>query len=287
MSFRAVACDVCSCSSSNNSIGLLPNINKHFIGFRYQTNHYYSLPHESGDGSYSASNEYFKSTELFGRVSFLKRFQLIGFVPYKFNNRINSTSTINLPGFGDASILVNYQLLKPNNEQKFQHNLFVGAGLKLPTGKYDALNNYLFVNENIQLGTGSYDFPVSLNYTIRKQKTGMNVESSYKVNSVNKQHFQFGNKFNSSVRLFYSTTYKKLKFIPQTAFSYEQNTSNLRNGVKEEFTNGYLLNQQVGLDIYYKKFGVNFQTTIPIKNNYGEGHIQNKSRFSTQLIYLF
>lgn len=284
---NANACDICGCSSGNNSLGLLPSINKHFIGIRFQSNQYTSTPHETNGTKYSTSNEYFKTIEIWGRYSIGKRLQLLGFVPYKLNKRNNNTSVIELQGIGDASLLVNYQLIKLDNSSNWKQNLIAGAGIKLPTGKYDAIENHLFVNENIQLGTGSFDFPLNVNYSIRKNKLGINTEVNYKFNSVNKQHFQFGNKMSSALRLFYQTKYKEFAFIPQLAMNYEHNASNFRNNIKEDYTNGYGILNQIGFDIYYKKIGWNFQYSIPIKNNYGEGHIQNKVRFSSHIIYLF
>ena len=287
VSLNASACDICGCSSGTNTLGLLPSMNKHFIGLRFQQNNYSSTPHESGSSIYSASNEYFKTLDIWGRYSFGKRFQLMGFVPYKLNKRLNSSSAIELKGVGDASILLNYQLIKLDNNKKWKQSLLVGIGAKLPTGKFDAIQNHSFINENIQLGTGSVDVPFGINYSIRKEKLGVHVEVNYKANSTNKQHFKFGNKFSSAFRLFYQTKFKEFALIPQIAMNYEHNNSNRREKIAEEFTNGFGVQNQYGIDIYYKKFGLNIQYSLPLKNNYGEGHIENKGRFSTHIIYLF
>jgi hypothetical protein len=287
VSLNASACDICGCSAGTNALGLLPSMNKHFIGLRFQQNNYSSTPHESGASIYSASNEYFKTVDIWGRYSLSKRFQLMGFVPYKLNKRVKSSSIIELKGLGDASILLNYQLIKLDNKQKWKQSLLIGIGAKLPTGKFDAIENHLFVNENIQLGTGSIDIPFSINYSIRKNKLGVNAEANYKANSTNKQHFKFGDKASATARLFYQTKYKQYALIPQLALNYEHNNSNTRDKIKEMYTNGFGMQNQYGIDIYYKKIGLNFQYSFPIKNNYGEGHIENKGRFSSHLIYLF
>ena len=286
-SLNASACDICGCSSGTNTLGLLPSMNKHFIGFRFQQNNYYSTPHETGGSVYSASNEYFKTLDIWGRYSIGKRFQLMGFVPYKLNKRVNSTSTLKLNGIGDATILFNYQFIKLDNNKKWKQSLLAGIGVKLPTGKFDAIQKYQFINENIQIGTGSVDIPFNMNYFIRKEKLGVNAEASYKANSTNKQHFKFGNKFTSAFRLFYQTKYKEFALIPQIAMNYEHNNSNSREKIAEEFTYGFGIQNQYGIDIYYKKIGLNIQYSLPLINKYGEGHIENKGRFSTHLIYLF
>lgn len=288
LSFNSLACDVCGCSSSTANFGILPSLSKHFVGVKYQYTGFQSKPHDVNDIHYGPSDEHFQSIELWARTIIKKRFQVFTVIPYNFNSRNEVRSNTSLHGIGDATVLLSYVILQPSTEDKnWYHSLQAGAGIKLPTGKYNQLKNNLLLHQNIQLGTGSFDFPININYTVRYKLMGFNSELNYRLNRLNKMGYQFGNRFQASSRLFVQRELKKITLIPNLGFQYEFANQDLRNTIPEDYTGGSLGFLNAGIDTYYKKMGLSFTFQHPVLSHFGEGHITSNPRFSSRIILLF
>lgn len=284
----ANACDICGCGSSTTNFGILPSLSNHFVGIKYQYKSFHSTPHDVLDQHYSASDETFQTTELWGRMILKKRFQLFASLPYSKNTRVENNSTTMVSGIGDVNIMTSFVWIKPSTKDKnWNHSLQSSIGIKLPTGKYDQLQNNIFLNQNIQLGTGSFDIPTNLMYTIRYKKSGMNTELNYKINSNNKYKYQFGNRFTGAVRLFTQKKIKSLTLLPQLGASIEIANRDKRNYEIENYTGGQFIFSNIGFDTYFNKFALSMQCQKPLGSNYGDGHISSKTRFATSIIYLF
>lgn len=283
------ACDICGCSSGGSYFGILPHFQRSFIGVRYQYQYSYSKPHDINSELYSASQEYFQSTELWGRYTPHKRIQIFGFLPYRFNHRIENDKTIFANGIGDASLLINYVVLSTpsGSASEWRHSLQLGAGIKFPTGKYDLVKNGLFVHQNIQAGSGSYDVPANLIYTVRHKKTGMNAELNYRINGGNPFGFIYGNKLNSALRFLYWKETKQFTFLPSVGLKYEFASGDIQHNEVIEYTGGSSMLASIACDVYYKHFGLGFQLSEPVYQHLGQGYTQDRSRFSANVIYLF
>src|SRR5690606_13886351 len=103
-----------------------------------------------------------------------------------------SAETLN-HGFGDVGSMLRYRLLKQPDSARFPMQLQVGAGVKLPTGRHKVEPSEIWL-PGMMPGTGSLDYNVSLNFTIRHQSWGINLESTYFINGVNKARYKFGNR---------------------------------------------------------------------------------------------
>lgn len=283
------ACDICGCSSGSSYVGILPHFQRSFVGVRYQYQYFYSKPHDVNSEQYSASQEYFQSTEIWGRFTPHKRVQIFGFLPYRFNYRIENKATTSTNGIGDASLLVNYVILNTplTSESMWTHSLQLGAGIKFPTGQYDLVKNGLFVHQNIQVGTGSYDIPANLIYTIRHMKTGLNAELNYRLNGSNQFGFAYGNKLNSALRFLYWKETTHMTFLPSVGLKYEYASSDVQHHEVVEYTGGTSMQASISCDFYYKHLGVGFQLSEPFYERLGQGYTQGKTRLAASLIYLF
>ncbi|MBL7765657.1 MAG: transporter [Chitinophagaceae bacterium] len=284
-----LACDLCSCSGGSNHFGILPNHKKNFVGFRFQMKQFHTSAHHLDQESYGSSDEYFYSAEIIGRWVPIKRVQLFTILPYQWNQRRENNIHTQVQGIGDINVLANYQLIQADDgtEKRINHALQAGVGIKCPTGKYDQIQNRILLNQNIQLGSGSWDIPMNVIYTLKYKQTGLNAELHYKRNGVNPQHYRFGDRFTSTIRLFTSKKVKQLNILPHIGGSFERATYDVRNQVIEDFTGGNMILLNAGTDLYLKSFGFNLYVFQPVRSTFGDSHIQGRTRISTSLIYLF
>ena len=154
------ACDICGCANSRAYFGLLPQSNKSLIGVRYQRLNFVTHP----DSKVLRTEENFNVAELYARFFPIKRVQVMAFLPYRTDQQVTSADVKKQNGFGDATILANYNILNTlmdkENSGTFTHTLLIGGGVKIPTGKFkfDENNPLQVANANFQLGTGSTDF---------------------------------------------------------------------------------------------------------------------------------
>jgi hypothetical protein len=97
-------CDICGCGLGNNYLGILPEFQKHIIGFRFRYN---SLRTHLGVGettSYLTNTESYATGELWGGWHLHQNLRLMFNLPYSFNTRENTTTLIQKNVLGNMSV---------------------------------------------------------------------------------------------------------------------------------------------------------------------------------------
>ncbi len=265
------ACDICGCGAGNNYIGILPEFRKQVFGIRYRYNTLQSHVGINGSTTYLTTRENYHSIEAWGGWNIRKHIRLMISVPYNVNERINQGITKSKSGLGDISLWGYYQLLNKRKtvfkKKLLVQTLWMGAGLKLPSGKYnvsDKTNGSDNVNL-FQLGTGSIDFNTGLMYDIRLQDLGMNVTANYKINTNNKYDYRYGNKVNLNAQLYYKINIKnKVTVAPNAGLQYEYSKLDSDKGLSVSVSGGELFSGIAGMEITFKKLavGFNYQTQL-------------------------
>jgi Putative MetA-pathway of phenol degradation len=286
------ACDICGCGVGSYYLGILPDFKKRFIGLRYQ--HKGLTTHISADGtvSYLTSQETYQTAELWGAFNVGKRFRIMGFVPVNFNERINQGNKTSKSGIGDIAVMGYYKVFdnsKTVSEKLLVQSLWVGGGIKLPTGKYDPADKNISQNtqNTFQLGTASIDFTLNAMYDVRLQDAGINTNISYKVNTANKYDYQYGNKVTANILGYYKFNIKnKLTIAPNTGILYEQAQKDLNsNAHKVDESGGYSTMATLGAEFSVKQisFGGNFQT--PLAQSLAGDRVKAKDRFMVHVSF--
>lgn len=283
------ACDMCGCSAGGNSFGLLPGYQKHFIGLRYQNTSFTSKAHEGSNEVHKESSEYYQSLQLWGRAVLHPKWHAFVFVPYKLNQRKEGNEHVSIHGLGDISLLLNYVLLNTGNQDSSNTKQFLqcGGGIKLPSGKFDAIHQGIMLNENMQIGTGSIDIPLMAMYTLRHKKSGLNIEANYSMNTSNKYQFHFGNKLSTSCKLLRWMQKKEFTFLPQIGAGFEYSQIDKRQNKTVENSGAQVVLANAGMDMYYRNYSLAVQVQQPVVQEIGHGLIQNKTRMNVNFIYLF
>lgn len=293
LSSETRACDICGCGVGSYYIGLLPDFKKRFIGLRYQHKTLRSHLGPGGTTSYLTTDETYQSAELWGGWNIGKRFRVLGFVPVNINSRENQGETLRKSGLGDIAIVGYYQLLNKRHtigNKLLVHSLWAGAGFKLPTGKYEPAERK--ENEetpnNFQLGTASTDFTLNAMYDIRLMDLGLNVNSSYKLNTANRYNYRYGNKFTANALLYYKIkAAKTVTLSPNAGLLYERAEMDTESGYEMDVSGGYTLTGTAGLEATLGTFSIggNFQPVL--SQDLANGRVKAGNRVMVHVTYLF
>ncbi|GAB4331529.1 MAG: hypothetical protein OHK0038_06470 [Flammeovirgaceae bacterium] len=264
----------------------MPQFHKNFVGVRYRN---FGFQSHLGQSAVFSSEEIFRITELWSRYYINPKFQVLAFVPWAENTQTTSTDVKSISGLGDIVILTNYNIFRMENTSHWKHHFWVGAGLKLPSGKYDFDENDAsqVTNPNFQLGTGSLDFMSSFLYNLRYQKWGVNTDFVFKLNTQNSNSYRFGHRLSSNFSLFLIQKINNFGVMPSIGFYGEYSFEDFRRGKIVEHTGGVLVNQSSGLDCFYKNLSIGGNYQIPVYQNLADRNIKSDNRFLVHLTYMF
>ena len=293
----AEACPICGCGVGGFYIGLLPTYKSKFIGVRYLYSHYEThLDEDPGQ----FSHDHYHQIELYGGITVGEHWQFLGFIPYHMNHQITDDGIVDRNGLGDISMLANYKLWESSkmnkNNTSFRQEFWLGAGIKLPTGKYrvdfaDSTNEELgdlLGDVNSQMGTGSTDFIFNMMYNVQMGKFGINTAANYKVNTVNNSHFRYGDRFNVNSFAFYQAkASNKIYMAPNIGLLYQYTLPNYLADSKVEETGGYIASASAGLDINFRKITIGTSVQLPFAQNYAHGQTVAKVSGLVHVTYTF
>lgn len=283
-------CDLCGCY-----MGLEPNFSQNQIGIRYQTLKFHAdakpvvsnplVDHqESGE---TESNEYYNNIEIYGRIYLSPKARILFGIPFKFNEF--NTKKIN--GVGDMRVLGQYSVFTTpiTGMTKFWQRIFLGGGLKLPTGVYNKQLTYGVTEPHFQPGTGSLDIIMTGLYMAKLEKVGLGWRNdiAYTVTTKNKNEYQFANRFNLASTLTYDINSSSMDYVPHAGVYYETANADKQNGVNAPGSGGYAFFATGGVDFYYKVLSLDFLYEWPLSQNLFDNQPENQYRFYVSAGYAF
>ncbi len=284
---KIFACDICGCSSGNYFIGLFPQFRQHFFGARYTFRSFHSQVR--GDLT-QFSKDFYQTVELWGGYNLGRKWQVMAFVPYNINRQSSDDGVKNSTGPGDITFLANYKLLdkrkEDNHDHRISQQLWIGGGIKLPTGKFAANPDDIIADANNQSGTGSVDFLLNAMYTYHVNDWGLNTNLNYKINR-SAESFQFGNRFSSSAFIFHSISKAKETFNPNAGVLYENLQSNKLNNSKVLDTGGNALLAAAGLEVNFNKMAIGCNAQLPISQHLSNGQTTTNIRGMMHVTFTF
>jgi len=287
------ACDICGCGVGSYYVGILPEFSKKIMGLRYRYNTLRTHIGAGGVTTYLTTEEKYRTTELWGGWTIGKKIRLMGYIPVSFNEKLNQGITTGKQGLGDIGLQGFYKLFatdKGVGNKRLVQSLWIGAGIKIPTGKYDAaLKNSGQETANIfQLGTGSVDFTFNAMYDIRLQDAGINLATSYKINTTNRQSYQYGNKFNVNGQVYYKFRIKnKVTVAPNAGILFEKAELDKDHGYTVDVSGGRVLLGTLGLEAAFKKIAIGANWQSPMSQNLAGGFVKANDRAMVHVSFMF
>lgn len=284
-----VACDICGCSIGGNYFGILPQFNRNFVGLRWSSRSFRSLPEYNLAGQLTGASRLDGQTlDLMVRFYPLHRVQVLALMPYHFFEHTDEIATSHVSGLGDATLLLNYILLN-NSEGTWRHTVLVGGGIKLPTGANNlALQSSGAIINSVQPGTGSTDFIASAAWTARHGAWGVATDAFYRWNTTNANGLRFGNRLNGSAKFFYwKNVFQHLQILPNAGLFAETASYDVQNNYRQNNTGGSMVLGLLGLDVHLQHFSAGITSQTPLTQSLNGGLARAGQRWLFTLNYIF
>jgi hypothetical protein len=267
---RGWSCDACGCSAGGNYMGVLPLVQNHLIGYKYQYQNFtHPVTSISSNGEDLVSKDLYQSSEIWGRYSASNRVHLFAFLPIKRNVRQESVDKTTLTGVGDIQFMGNYNaLIRDADSLTWKHFLRMGALVQMPTGKYmqrDA--NKAMLPLWFQLGSGSWALGLKTAYTLRYKRVGLNLNAQYRFYSKNELDYTPGKQLFNAAQILYWYDFKKATLIPQVGLSYESFGKDVQYATSIPHTGGGRWSFSGAVDCYYRNYLVSVFSYIPMVQN--------------------
>lgn len=286
---QSFACDICGCSSGNYFLGPFPQFRKHFFGTRYSFRSFESRL-KSDDSQFS--KDFYQTVELWGGVNIGKKWQVLGFAPYNINKQTSDDGAKTSTGLGDISFIVNRKFVDKRNTDKNENmvsqQLWIGGGVKLPTGKFTPDEADIIPDANNQAGTGSIDFIINSMYTLHVNNWGINSNINYKINR-SAENFRFGNRLTTTAFVFRSFQNESgnTSFNPNVGLVYERLGANEMTSAKVADTGGSALLAAAGVEVNFAKLAVGMNTQLPLTQNLSDNQTKTNIRGMVHVTVLF
>lgn len=301
--YNSMACDIC-----NMSVSLSPDDTKNYVSFlhryRYTCKNITTLKMKELNSTSRHSGvlliptledqkheEMFSVYEIKGLYNFNHRLHTTISIPVIQNVReINDVQQFQISGIGDPIVMMKYNIIRTSFEEKINHRVTLGSGLKIPLGSYDFKYNEEVVDHDIQAGTGTLDFVFSIDYLMRYKKIGLLFNTNYKVNTLNKKvDYMFGNTLNSTLNLFYMKKFgDDISLLPFIGTYGELASMDIEDKAYEDNTGGKLIFGTVGSQLFFYqfKFEALYQHTLKSILN-GDLQMETKNRIQLGISYMF
>lgn len=287
------ACDICGCGAGSTYLGILPDFNTRIAGLRYRYNNVLTHVGPGGTNTYLTTSENYHTAELWGGWNLGKKLRVMAYIPFSYNTKVSTEERSSKSGIGDAGAQVFYRPLSLKRtvaNRLLIQDLWIGGGVKLPTGKYEPNDREASgQSANLfQLGTGSFDFLATAMYDIRLQDAGLNLSASYKMNTTNQYDYNYGNKLSANAQLYYKCNIKRvLTLSPNAGAGYERSATDLDEGYKVYNSGGYVLFGTVGVELNYKKFAAGGNWQPVLSQQLAMGVVQPRNKMMLHVAVMF
>ncbi len=290
------ACDICGCylgilyGEKQNAIAVYYRY-RAFTGQSFKGNSWYpdngnlrvdNTLHGSSGGAIANTNsfEIYRVSELRAKYFIHPKIEWNIIMPYLMNSDADGSTVTRLSGMGDITSFVGYDLFDNSFNNIIRQKFQLGAGIKLPTAKFNRKINDNRSSLLLQTGTGSTDAFVFGNYVLGYKKWGADFNLSYKMNGTNKFGEKIANSITSFSSLFYKFSLNKNVIILPNLQSYYENTDGLMiNKVVQGGTAMKVWMLGGGLDVHYKKISLSASLQLPVREELV--HYQPKSTLRT------
>lgn len=216
------------------------------------------------------------------------RFFLLASLPMINTYRsVNRYRMLDAYGLGDPFAMLRYQVANTRDvkEHRFVHRLLLGAGVKMPFGRNDLRVDDELVSPDVQLGTGAWDGMLSLEYSVRRGRTGGGVSSLARINGANGAGYQLGHGVSTTAEVFHRIGNDTLSFAPAIGGYIEWMAHDRVNGVADHGTGGTTVFSHAGVRAWWGRFSFSAYYQHALLNNEGEFITPTRQRIVAGVTY--
>lgn len=285
----AFPCDICGGGAGSYYLGLLPQFNKKVIGVRYQYNQLFTQLDINGNRTSLTNKEKYNTVEIWGAWNIGTKWRLMAVLPYSYVEKYNYGTDLNTKknGLSDITVTTYYNIFK-SFDNTIKHSVWLGAGIKLPSGKYNEMEVTNNSPNIFQLGTGSTDFLTQVMYDLNINSWGLNTTVNYKINTKNNSEYQYGNKLTANATLYHKINIgPSVRITPNIGINYENQQKDKTMNFTVDQTGGNVLQGSYGIESSIQKiaFGINYQN--PLSQNIAKKRADLNNKFMVHLSYAF
>jgi hypothetical protein len=270
ISFNSVwACDICGGASSiTGANGVIPffNVNHMAMSFSQTSMQHPNTPFNQV-GNAQVRKDELRRMNLHGMFFIHPKWQMQTSVPFVFNERVLDAKSQMVSGIGDVQTSFNYLLLNQSDSisQKVKALIFVGAGIGLPTGKYQIRGEDLAIYPNgMQPGIGAFQFSIQQQSSLRYQSFGLLFNSSARFSAVNEIYYQLGNIYSHQLHFFKTVQKGTNQWIPQLGLSSLVARADEKNGREVTATKINAINAHLAINWFHKQWNLEINGSIPL-----------------------
>lgn len=279
-------CEVCGCSAAGNSIGTIGASKNHLIGMTFQGRYFKSAHPALFSNELERSAERFYTANLAGKFQAHRRVQIVGALPFHYNQQTKEGVTTFKQGIGDFTVSSRFAVVyKRDSINASAFIIQLGAGIKMPTGEF---SKDAHETNNTFPGTGSWDIPFDANLYLIREKWMLQFENAFNLKTRNKIGYHYGNAFQSVVYANKTIGKRSLKVSPGVGIQTEYLFKDRIDGSSANtFNSGYLLTGVIGLNFQWKQVFLLVRYNQPLAQKLSKGYTTNKGQFSVSLFYTF
>jgi hypothetical protein len=232
----------------------------------------------------------YQTSELLLGTRIKNKWQILAFIPYNQSKLESDDGVKQSKGLGDITLNGNYNIMNKialnKDTNTVDQQLWIGAGIKFPTGKFNVDEEEIISSTNSQPGSGSFDFLLNALYVLQINNWGLNVNANYKINE-SANHFKFGNIFSPTAFLYRSFSIGTFSINPNIGLLYEMIGSNKFNNEKVADTGGHSLFSSAGLELKLGRIALGGNILFPMSSDLSSGQTRAKSRGICHISLLF
>jgi len=260
---RAIACDLCSCSS----IGALNNLSafatNSFVIFRP----WYSAMHATGD---IQANAVTTGADFLVGLAEGERLHLMAYVPFRYNTFDHQGTYSTFYGIGDVGVLTNVALFSNGRNMMARRKYVISgrAGMELPSGQFNESFRLDEVPAAIATGSGSVDFLFGARAILRSAQHAYTLDYTVKWHTVNSVEYRFGTQQMVSGFYNYRIKLPGMNLLPNAGITFETSSGDTFHEVAQSGTDGYAVFGIAGLECAWNNFAIGAQMDIPVISQY-------------------
>lgn len=278
-------CNTGSISSCGSSTGLLTSLKNNTASLRALL-----APFRTTTSIEENFRDYFYVLELSLRYEFSPRIKVFLQQPYRWNVRTFANEKQVLEGIADSRLGVSFALLDNCPCGKFGKLYWeLGAGVKLPTGKYDQSIYYRDLPGNFNIGTGNTGYLLLTNLLFTRKNAGLSLSGAYQLSGRSRDDYQYGDLFTATTAVFKEWALgEKWSLVPFVGTSVDIVGKNyLPSGNFAEGSGGEGWFALAGLNTRFDDWQFGLTTSRPFYQHYAGRVIAAKQRYSFELTLFF